>query len=100
MVIIIITIPKYNHQHNIKSEENLFDQNYKYFEKFTKPFSIIAVIKIFIELYKYKFYRKRNPNLKVFLLPFHLDLKKLCSIICKVTIIHIYLIIIYNKRAL
>ena len=60
MSIIIITTPKYNHQNlNIKSEDNLFEENYKYYKKFTKPFSIIAVIKIFIELYKYKFGRKR-----------------------------------------
>ena len=54
MAIIIIATPKYNHQNlNIKSEENLFEDNYEYYRKFSKPFSIIAVIKIFIELYKF-----------------------------------------------
>ena len=60
MTIIIITTPKYNHQNlNIKNEENLFEDNYEYYSKFSKPFSIVAVIKIFIELYKYKFNRKK-----------------------------------------
>jgi len=60
LVIIIITIPKYYHQNlNIKSEENLFEDNFKYFEKFVKPFSIIRVVKLFIEFYKYKFNKER-----------------------------------------
>ena len=60
MVIIIITIPKYHHQNlNIKSEENLFEDNFKYFEKFVKPFSIIRVVKLFLEFYKYKFNKER-----------------------------------------
>ena len=59
MVIIITTIPKYKHSKlNIEDESQLFDQNYKFFQKFTKPYSIVKVIKLFVEFYKYK--SKRN----------------------------------------
>lgn len=56
MSIIIVTLPKYKHKNlNLEDESNLFNGNYKYIQKFTKPYSITNVIKIFIELYKYKF---------------------------------------------
>jgi hypothetical protein len=59
MVIIITTIPKYKHSKlNIEDESQLFGQNYKFFQKFTKPYSIVKVIKLFVEFYKYK--SKRN----------------------------------------
>ena len=58
MSIIIVTIPKYKQSHlNIEDDSQLFDENYKFFQKFTKPYSIVKVIKIFIELFKYKFNR-------------------------------------------
>ncbi|MDC0249959.1 hypothetical protein OAK18_01000 [Candidatus Pelagibacter sp.] len=55
MQIILVTIPKKLSEelHTIDNEK-LFEKNYEYFQKFTKPYSIIKVIRLFFILFKYK----------------------------------------------
>lgn len=56
MQIILVTIPKRLSENlsNIDNE-NLFENNYELFQKFTKPYSIIKTIKLFFTLFTYKF---------------------------------------------
>jgi hypothetical protein len=56
MQIILVTIPKKYSEGLYKIDnENLFEKNYEFFQKFTKPYSILKVIKLFFKLFKYKF---------------------------------------------
>ena len=56
MQIILVTIKKKCSEElcNIDNEK-LFEDNYELFQKFTKPYSIIRVIKLFFTLFRYKF---------------------------------------------
>ena len=59
MTIIIATIPKNKFKElNIDNEISLFNNNYQFYQKFTKPYSIINVIKLFIFFCKNKLYKK------------------------------------------
>ena len=55
MQIILVAIPK-KYSEKISNIDNakLFDDNYDLFQKFTKPYSIIKVIKLFFIHFKYK----------------------------------------------
>jgi hypothetical protein len=60
MAIIIVTIPKNKSKElNLDKDINLFDHNYIYFQKFTKPYSIIKVIKLFLFFCKNKMIKKK-----------------------------------------
>jgi hypothetical protein len=55
MSIIILTLPKQKHVNlNIDDESKLFDNNDFFLKKISKPDRIFKVIKIFLELFKYK----------------------------------------------
>jgi hypothetical protein len=56
MQITLVTIPKKcsGELYNIDNEK-LFENNYKLFQEFTKPYSIIKVIRLFFTLFRYKF---------------------------------------------
>lgn len=65
LAIIIITLPKYKRDKLNKIDDiQLFDENYKHFQKFVKPYSIIKVSKLFLEFYKYKFKKNNEQNTK------------------------------------
>ncbi|MDA8560014.1 phytanoyl-CoA dioxygenase family protein [Candidatus Pelagibacter bacterium] len=56
MSVIIVTLPKYKHKDlNIHNESDLMDNTNKFYHKFTKPYSILNVVRLFIEFYIYKF---------------------------------------------
>ena len=55
MQIILVTIPKkFSKELNNIDNEKLFEKNYEHFQKFTKPYSIIKVIRLFFTLFKYR----------------------------------------------
>ena len=59
LAIIIIALPKYKQDKlNIIDDIQLFDENYRNFQKFVKPYSVIRVFKLFLEFYKYKLKNK------------------------------------------
>ena len=56
LTMIIVTLPKYKHNKiNIENDSQLFNENYRLFQKFVKPYSIKKVFNLFFEFYKYKF---------------------------------------------
>jgi hypothetical protein len=55
MQIILVTIPKkYSEGLDKIDDEKLFENNYDLFQKFTKPYSITKVIRLFFILFRYK----------------------------------------------
>ncbi len=56
MQVILVTIPKKYSEGLDKIEDSkLFENNYDLFQKFTKPYSITKVIRLFFILFRYKF---------------------------------------------
>ena len=56
MEIILITIPKkYANGLDKIDDVKLFQDNFDYFQKFTKPYSIVKVIKLFVTFLRYKY---------------------------------------------
>ena len=55
MQIILVTIPKkYSEGLDKIDDEKLFENNYDLFQKFTKPYSVTKVIRLFFILFRYK----------------------------------------------
>lgn len=56
MQIILVTIPKkFSEKLQYIDNDKLFENNYELFQKFTKPYSIVKVVKLFFTLFRYKF---------------------------------------------